>query len=62
MFLRYDTVDGRCEKTVEAHDDGFLTVGGHRLTLRRDENPARVPWKSLNVDIMFECTSAFTRR
>ena len=61
-LLKYDTVYGRYEKTVEANDDGTLTVGEHRLTLRREENPARLPWKSLNVDIVFECTGAFTRR
>ena len=61
-LLKYDTVYGRYEKTVEAHDDGTLTVGEHRLTLRREENPARLPWKSFNVDIVFECTGAFTRR
>ena len=61
-LLKYDTVYGRYEKTVEAHDNGTLTVGEHRLTLLREENPARLPWKSLNVDIVFECTGAFTRR
>ena len=61
-LLKYDTVYGRYEKTVEANDDDTLTVGEHRLTLRREENPARLPWKSLNVDIVFECTGAFTRR
>ena len=48
-LLKYDTVYGRYEKTVEANDDGTLTVGEHRLTLRREENPARLPWKSLNA-------------
>jgi glyceraldehyde 3-phosphate dehydrogenase len=61
-LLRYDTVYGRYEKTVEATDDGTLTIGEHRLTLLRERNPARLPWKSLNVDIVFECTGAFTRR
>ena len=61
-LLKYDTVYGRYEKTVEATDDGHLTVGGHRLTLLREKDPARLPWKSLNVDVVFECTGAFTRR
>jgi glyceraldehyde 3-phosphate dehydrogenase len=61
-LLKYDTVYGRYETTVEATDDGTLTIGQHRLTLLREENPARLPWKALNVDIVFECTGAFTRR
>jgi glyceraldehyde 3-phosphate dehydrogenase len=61
-LLKYDTVYGRYEKTVEALDDGSLIVGEHPLTLLRENSPARLPWKSLNVDIVFECTGAFTRR
>ena len=61
-LLKYDTVYGRYEKTVETTDDGTLTIGKQRLTLLREENPARLPWKSLDVDIVFECTGAFTRR
>ncbi len=61
-LLKYDTVYGRYEKTVDTADDGILTIGEQRLTLLCEENPARLPWKSLNVDIVFECTGAFTRR
>jgi glyceraldehyde 3-phosphate dehydrogenase len=57
-LLKYDTVHGRYEKTVEAIDDGHLTIGTHRVTLLRGENPARLPWKSLDVDIVFECTGS----
>ena len=61
-LLKYDTVYGRYEKTVATNDDGTLAIGKQRLTLLREENPARLPWKSLDVDIVFECTGAFTRR
>jgi glyceraldehyde 3-phosphate dehydrogenase len=61
-LLKYDTVYGRYEKTVDTGDDGTLTIGKQRLTLLREENPSRLPWASLNVDIVFECTGAFTRR
>lgn len=60
-LLKYDTVYGRYEKTVEA-DAGALRVGTHQMTLLSERDPARLPWKSLNVDIVFECTGAFTRR
>jgi glyceraldehyde 3-phosphate dehydrogenase len=61
-LLKYDTVYGRYEKTVGTADDGTLTIGRQRLSLLREENPARLPWKALNVDIVFECTGAFTKR
>jgi glyceraldehyde 3-phosphate dehydrogenase len=61
-LLKYDTVYGRYEKTVNTADDGILTIGKQRLTLLREESPARLPWKSLDVDIVFACSGAFTRR
>jgi glyceraldehyde 3-phosphate dehydrogenase len=61
-LLKYDTVYGRYEKTVEATDDDHLTIGEHRLALLREKDPARLPWKAFSVDIVFECTGAFTRR
>jgi glyceraldehyde 3-phosphate dehydrogenase len=61
-LLKYDTVYGRYDKRVEAGDDGTLSIGEKQLTLLREENPARLPWKALNIDIVFECTGAFTRR
>ena len=61
-LLKYDTVYGRYEKPVHATDDGQLKIGDHRLRLLREKEPARLPWKSMNVDIVFECTGAFTSR
>ena len=61
-LLKYDTVYGRYDKAVEATEDGYLKIGDHRLRLLREKAPARLPWKSMNVDIVFECTGAFTRR
>jgi glyceraldehyde 3-phosphate dehydrogenase len=61
-LLKYDTVYGRYEKSVAATDHGTLTIGDHSLTLLRERDPSRLPWKSLNVDIVFECTGAFRTR
>ena len=40
-LLKYDTVYGRYEKTVEATDDGHLKVGDRRLKLLNEKDPAR---------------------
>jgi glyceraldehyde 3-phosphate dehydrogenase len=61
-LLKYDTVYGRYEKTVDATDDGHLKIGGHTLQLLHERDPARLPWKAMHVDVVFECTGAFTRR
>ena len=60
-LLKYDTVYGRYDRSVEAAGDQLL-VGGRRVTLLREPTPARLPWQSLNIDIVFECTGALTAR
>jgi glyceraldehyde 3-phosphate dehydrogenase len=60
-LLRFDTVYGRFKKplTVEAGD---LVVDGRKLRTLRSHDPLDLPWKELGVDLVFECTGAFTRR
>ena len=60
-LLRYDTVYGRYERPVQATNDGHLTIGDHRLRLLSEKDPARLPWKSLDVNVVFECTGVFTK-
>lgn len=60
-LLKYDTVYGRYERSVD-HGDGHLIVDGrpHRVFAERD--PARLPWGELAVDLVLECTGAFRRK
>jgi glyceraldehyde 3-phosphate dehydrogenase len=60
-LLRHDTVYGRYDKTVESRD-GALIIGGQKLRLSNEKDPARLPWKELKVDVVLECTGHFTRR
>jgi len=60
-LLRFDTVYGRYEKSVKS-SDGRLIIGGHSLRLVSEKDPAKLPWKELAVEIVFECTGRFTRR
>ena len=61
-LLRYDTVYGRYEKPVRATNDGYLRIGERRLRLLHERDPGQLPWKDMSVDIVFECTGAFTTR
>jgi glyceraldehyde 3-phosphate dehydrogenase len=61
-LLRYDTVYGRYDRRIQASGDGLLTIGERRLRLLREQDPGRLPWKALNVDVVFECTGVFTTR
>ena len=60
-LLRYDTVYGRYEKKVESAGSD-LVVAGKRYQFLSEKDPARLPWRDLGVDIVFECTGVFTRK
>jgi glyceraldehyde 3-phosphate dehydrogenase len=60
-LLKYDTVYGRYEKTVES-DGENLIIGNTAIRYFNEKDPARLPWSSLGVDIVLECTGVFTRR
>ena len=57
-LLKYDTVYGRYDKTVEAKDSK-LVVGGETVKFLQIKNPGDLPWKKLEVDIVVESTGAF---
>ena len=60
-LLKYDTVYGRYDKTVEG-DGESLSIAGRSISYFGEKDPARLPWSSLGVDIVLECTGMFTKR
>jgi len=59
-LLRYDTVYGRWHETVTSDGDA-LAVGGLKIPVLAERDPASLPWKTLGVDLVLECTGAFRR-
>ncbi|MDU8359900.1 MULTISPECIES: type I glyceraldehyde-3-phosphate dehydrogenase [Pseudomonas] len=60
-LLRFDTVHGPFSGTVEC-DSESLTVNGDRIAVSAIRNPAELPWKAQDIDVVFECTGLFTSR
>jgi len=60
-LLKYDSVYGRYDKRITA-DNGSLLIGSQKIALLRQPDPEQLPWRSLQIDLVFECTGAFTRR
>lgn len=60
-LLRYDTVHGRFQGTVEAAER-TLTVNGHQIRLVAERNPALLPWRDLQIDLVIEATGKFRSR
>ena len=60
-LLKYDSVHGKYPGTVEAVSDG-LRVDGDSLRVIAEKDPAKLPWKDLGVEVVFESTGRFTAR
>ncbi len=61
MLLKYDSVHGRYDGTVEVGPDG-LVVDGDALKVFSERDPANLPWADLGVDVVVESTGFFTKR
>ncbi|MGE5425942.1 MAG: type I glyceraldehyde-3-phosphate dehydrogenase [Bacillota bacterium] len=57
-LLQNDSCYGRYPKTVKADAKG-LVVAGKRYAVYSEKEPANLPWKTLAVDIVLECTGRF---
>ncbi|WP_213879198.1 type I glyceraldehyde-3-phosphate dehydrogenase [Pseudomonas sp. dw_358] len=60
-LLKYDSVHGIFDATVD-HDQEGLIVNNDRITVTAIRNPAELPWKDQQIDVVFECTGLFTDR
>ncbi len=60
-LLKYDSVHGPWNVSVEAKD-GAMIVGGKRVVISEEKDPTKLRWKELGVDVVLECTGAFTDR
>lgn len=58
-LLKYDSVYGRYGKEVTA-GEGVLNVAGKEIKVFAEKDPARLPWKDLEIDIVVESTGFFT--
>lgn len=58
-LLKYDSVHGTFDGTVEVKENK-LVVNGSEIAIYAEKDPAKLPWKDLNVDIVIESTGLFT--
>ena len=60
-LTQYDTAHGKFPGTVTADGD-CIVVNGDRIKVFAERNPAAIPWGSLGVDVVLECTGFFTTK
>ena len=59
-LLKYDSILGRLDQPV-THDDKSISVGGKKITVFAEKDPAALAWGSVGADIVIESTGRFTK-
>jgi len=60
-LTRYDTAHGRFPFPVGVDGD-YLVVDGDKIKVCAERDPTKLPWGSLGIDIVLECTGLFTSK
>ncbi len=58
-LLKYDSAQGRFDAVVSAGESS-ISVNGEEVKIYAHKNPAEIPWKNHDVDVVLECTGFFT--
>jgi len=60
-LLTYDSVYGKYENEVNIQDNN-LRIGDRKILFLSEKDPAKLPWKKLDIDVVIESTGLFTNR
>ncbi|TDA65859.1 MAG: type I glyceraldehyde-3-phosphate dehydrogenase [Clostridia bacterium] len=58
-LLKYDSIHGKLQLSVEARD-GAMVVNGQEVKVLAERDPKNLPWGDLGIDIVVESTGLFT--
>ena len=58
-LFKYDSIMGRFNGEASAYDEGIV-VNGKKIRFYSEKDPAQLPWKSLDVEVVIESTGFFT--
>ena len=60
-LLKYDSAYRRYQRTVDSKENALI-IDGREYPVFSQKDPAELPWKKHDVDLVFECTGIFTTR
>ena len=60
-LTQYDSTHGTFKYQVDINDN-YLVIDNDKILITADRDPLRLPWKDLNIDVIYECTGRFTSK
>ena len=61
-LTKYDTTHGRFAFPVETEGENMIIINGDRIPFFSTKNPLEINWGDLGVDVLLECTGAYTTK
>lgn len=59
-LLKYDTNHGNYKINEITYNQDNIIVSGKEIKVYKETDPKNLPWKEMDIDIVFECTGRFT--
>lgn len=60
-LLKYDSIYGKYDKLISA-ENGHLSIGQKKIQVLQEPDPEKLPWKSMDIDVVLECSGHFKER
>src|SRR5437016_5334030 len=60
-LTQYDSTHGRFKGEVSV-SEGYLIINGDTIQVFSERSPEKLPWGSLNIDVVLECTGFFASK
>ena len=60
-LLKYDTSHRRYDSDISSDNDNII-VDGKKVRIYNEKDPSLLPWRNLDIDVVFECTGHFTSK
>ena len=60
-LLKYDSIHGITNLDIYA-DGEYLVAGDYKTKVIAERDPTKLPWKEMDIDIVFECTGIFAAK
>ncbi len=61
-LLKYDSSQGAFKGHEVTHDESSISIDGKRIPIFKEADAKNLPWKSLGIDVVLECTGFYTSK
>lgn len=58
-LLKYDSIYGSYQNEIKTRDKSFI-INKKEIKYLQNENPEKLSWKDLNIDVVLECSGKFS--